>query len=111
MGFIRIHHLAVPACAFAVAAPVSSASAAALPWPSGPPVNTLGGQAGPDGCGANAPAGIGPAGGTASQSCGVVLSFTGPAIGEVASVIGPTTIAGMVAAPINIVAGAGPVQQ
>jgi hypothetical protein len=106
MRFIRGHLLAVAATmgVFAVAAPVSSASI--FTWPVGlPSINSVGGQAGTYGCGSNAPAGNGPAGGTTNQSCGAVLSFIGPSIGEIASVVGPTVIGSPVLAPITVSAG------
>jgi hypothetical protein len=108
MRFIRGRLLAVAATltVFAVAAPISSASA---DWPfTVPNINTVGGQAGAYGCGINDPEGVGAAGGTTSQSCGAVLSFIGPAIGEVATVIGPTIIGSAVLAPVSV--SAGPVQ-
>jgi hypothetical protein len=106
MRFIRRHLLAVAATmgVLAVAAPVSSASI--FTWPAGlPDINTVGGQSGPLGCGSNAPAGNGPAGGTTGQACGSVLSFIGPAVGQVATVIGPTIIGATVLAPITVSAG------
>jgi hypothetical protein len=107
MKFIRRGLLAVAAtvAVFAVAAPVASASD--FTWPS-PNVNTIGGQLGPQGCGNNAPAGVGTAGGTTGLSCGAVLSFIGPAIGQVATVIGPTVIGSAVLAPV--ITSAGPAQ-
>ena|ERR1700719_729275 len=106
MRRIRRRLLAVPAtlAVFALAAPVSSASAQGWPFPS-PNVNTVGGQLGPQGCGINTPAGVGTAGGTTGQSCGAVLSFIGPAIGQVATVIGPTVIGSVVLAPVIVSAG------
>jgi hypothetical protein len=109
MRFIRPRLLAVAAtlAVFAVAAPVSSASAWSWPFDT-PNFDTIGGQIGPMGCGVNAPAGVGTAGGTTGESCGAVLSFVGPAIGQVATVIGPTIIGGVVLAPISV--SAGPIQ-
>lgn len=111
MKFIpaRLPAAAATLAVLAVAAPISSASADG--WPFGTPnVNTLGGLIGPDGCGQNLPSGIGTAGGTTAQTCGVALSFIGPAIGQVANVVGPTIIAANVTllAPISV--SAGPVQ-
>jgi hypothetical protein len=108
MRFIRGRLLAVAAtlAVVAVAAPISTASA---DWPfTVPNVDTAGGQAGSFGCGLNTPAGVGFAGSTTSQSCGSVLSFVGPAIGQVATVIGPTIIGATVVAPVTV--SAGPVQ-
>jgi hypothetical protein len=103
------HVLAIAATTgvFAVVAPVSSASA--YSWPFGlPDINGIGGQAGSFGCGSNAPAGNGTAGGTANQTCGALLSFIGPSIGEIASVMEPTIIGSTVLAPVTV--SAGPVQ-
>jgi hypothetical protein len=124
MRFIRRHLLAVAATMglFAVAAPVSGASAFSWPagWPSvgtpvawsgagtpvgAPVLNTLGGQAGSYGCGSNTPAGNGPAGGTINQACGGVLTFIGPSVGQISSVIGPTIIGSTVLAPVTVSAG------
>jgi hypothetical protein len=93
----------------AVAAPVAGASAATLPafpglsgytfptsFGSLPSLNTTaigGNQIGTAGCvGTNRPSLGGNNGSTANQSCGAVLSFMGPSIGQIASVIGPTII-------------------
>jgi hypothetical protein len=127
MRFIRRHLLAVVVTigTLAVAVPVSSADA--LTWPSGfstafpagwtgtaayagvvnTPVSTptVGGQAGSFGCGSNTPSGNGPAGGNTNQACGTVLSFIGPSVGQVATVIGPTIIGATVLAPITVSAG------
>jgi hypothetical protein len=51
--------------------------------------------------GTNRPSVGGNAGSTANQTCGAVLSFTGPAIGQIASVIGPTIIGPVINAPIQ----------
>ncbi|HWE12529.1 MAG TPA: hypothetical protein VG365_03405 [Solirubrobacteraceae bacterium] len=127
MRFIRRHLLAVVVTigAFTAAVPVSSADA--LTWPSGfstafpagltgaaafagvvsIPVSTptVGGQAGSFGCAANTPSGNGPAGGTTNQACGSVLSFIGPSVGQIATVVGPTIIGATVLAPITVSAG------
>jgi hypothetical protein len=91
----------------AVAGSVSSASAYTFPF-SGSPTSAVGGLSGPSGCASNAPAGVGPTGGTTAQTCGGVLSFVGPAIGSVGSVVGPTIIGATVFAPVT--ASNGPVQ-
>jgi hypothetical protein len=109
---MRLRHrrlLALPftITALAVAVPVSSASAQTFPF-AGSPVNTIGGTAGPTGCSANEPAGGGFAGGTTALVCTPGLTFVGPAIGQVASAIGPTIIGATVLAPINV--STGPVQ-
>ena len=120
MKLIRKHVLAVAGTMslLALAAPAAGASAfpwqstfrstaVAFPWP-GSFGNTanIGGQAGPLGCGSNAPAGNGAAGGTTNQSCGSVLSFIGPSIGQIASVVGPTIIGSPLA---TVIVSAGPV--
>ena len=109
MRFIRRHPLAAAAtlAVLAVAAPASGASAQVWPFAT-PNVNNIGGQAAGPGCDSNAPAGVGYTGGTISQSCFSVLSFTGPAVGEVSTNIGPTIIGATVLAPITV--SAGPVQ-
>jgi hypothetical protein len=95
----------------AVAAPVAGASAATLPafpglggytFPTSfPTLPTLGAaapvvggnQIGTAGCvGTNRPSVGGNNGSTSSQSCGAILNFSGPQIGQIASVIGPTII-------------------
>lgn len=107
MRFLRRRALAVAAVTslFAVGTPVASAQV--FPFPGGLGTTTgIGGQAGPQLCGSNAPAGTGYAGGTTAQNCGTALSFIGPAIGEVASTIGPTIIGpGIVGNTITVSAG------
>jgi hypothetical protein len=96
----------------ALAAPVAGASAATLPTfpglggytfptsfgslPSGGSITipTVGGnQIGTAGCvGTNRPSVGGNNGSTSAQSCGAILNFSGPQIGQIASVIGPTII-------------------
>jgi hypothetical protein len=95
--------------AVALAAPVSGASAAIPTFPGfgsytlptsfptfpslGSPTAIGGNQIGTAGCvGTNRPSLGGNNGSTSSQSCGAVLSFSGPQIGQIASVIGPTII-------------------
>jgi hypothetical protein len=93
----------------ALAAPVSSASAEILP-PVGLPIlptgAAIGGnQIGTAGCvGTNRPSFGGNAASTSAQTCGALLSFTGPQIGQIASVIGPTII-GSPAVQVNEAAG------
>jgi hypothetical protein len=105
----------------AVAAPVSGAQALTLPTGlpgTGAGVGSVpgigatvgnatgvGGQSGSFGCGANTPSTNGPAGGTTNQACGSVLSFIGPSVGEVASVVGPTIIGSTVVGQVNVSAG------
>jgi hypothetical protein len=97
---------AVPAAALpsAVASPTPTFPVAALPA-SGAPVGgvVLGGnQIGQAGCvGTNRPSIGGNAGSTSAQTCGAVLSFNGPQIGQIATVIGPTIIGSVVEAPIQ----------
>jgi hypothetical protein len=88
--------------ALAVAAPVSGASAGIVP---GGVVQ--GGQTnGPSGCvDANAPSGVGDAGATVNQICGVGLVFVGPSLGQAATAIGPTIIGSTVVAPITVSPG------
>jgi hypothetical protein len=96
--------------ALAVAAPVSGASAAVVPvgFPGAGTAFTpiQGGQTTPTGCvGSNAPSGVGDAGATVNQLCGVTLAFIGPSIGQVTSEIGPTIIGSTVLAPITTTSG------
>jgi hypothetical protein len=92
-----------------------SALPTAFPLPGLPLAgNAIGGQqfGANSGCvGTNRPSVGGNNGSTANQNCGVVLAFTGPAIGQISSVIGPTIIgspgskvivtAGPVTAPVQ----------
>jgi hypothetical protein len=101
--WIRRQHLtpvaAIAAVAFAAAAP--GASAQVVP-PLGVPLTGVpldgatavgGNQIGSAGCvGTNRPAVGGNNGSTSAQTCGALLSFSGPQIGQIASVIGPTII-------------------
>jgi hypothetical protein len=108
---LRLGHLLAIAATtgvLAVVAPVPSASAYSWPF-SLPNITGVGGQAGSFGCGANLPSGNGTAGGTTAQTCGALLSFVAPSIGEIASVMGPTIIGSTVLAPVTV--SAGPVQQ
>jgi hypothetical protein len=108
--------MAAVALALAVAAPVSGASAAIGPGfadpfaLSGVPLggSALGGmQVGSAGCvGPNRPSVGGNAGSTSVQDCGALLSFAGPQIGQIATVIGPTIIGSPFA---QVVVSAGPV--
>jgi hypothetical protein len=56
--------------------------------------------------GTNRPSFGGNNGSTSSQSCGALLSFVGPQIGQIATVIGPTLIGSPGAV---VVVSAGPV--
>jgi hypothetical protein len=96
----------VAASAAAIAAPVSGASTLTAPrfplppvfsfplvWPSGGGIAVGGNQIGSAGCvGTNRPSVGGNNGSTSAQTCGAILSFVGPQIGQIASVVGPTLI-------------------
>ncbi|MCW3012927.1 MAG: hypothetical protein JWO02_19 [Solirubrobacterales bacterium] len=113
MRSIRTRLLAVALAtgAVALAAPVAGASAQLLPgaglpfaFPSG--IAAAGGnQIGTAGCvGTNRPSIGGNNGSTSAQTCGAILSFGGPQIGQISSVIGPTII-GSPATAVNESAG------
>jgi hypothetical protein len=101
---IRLLTAAIATAAVALAAPIAGADAATFPsFPSlsgysvpgfSAPITGVGGnQIGTAGCvGTNRPSVGGNNGSTSAQSCGAVLSFQGPQIGQIASVIGPTII-------------------
>jgi hypothetical protein len=92
--------------ALALAAPTSGASAQILPFPPSADSAVGGNQIGTAGCvGTNRPSVGGNTGSTSAQSCGAVLSFTGPQIGQIASVVGPTVINSPLA-QVNASAGA-----
>jgi hypothetical protein len=109
----RLLATAVATGAVALAAPVAGAGAAVPTFPGlggysgytlptsfptipglGTSATAIGGnQIGTAGCvGTNRPSLGGNNGSTSSQSCGAILSFSGPQIGQIASVIGPTII-------------------
>ena len=93
----------------ALAAPVSGASAQIPPigFPFPPVGGTAigGNQIGTAGCvGTNRPSLGGNNGSTSSQSCGTLLAFSGPQIGQISSVIGPTII-GSPYTQVNVSAG------
>jgi hypothetical protein len=109
--WIRRKHLAavVATAAVALAAAASDASAQGvpavgvpLPGAGGLPLagipidggTALGGnQIGTAGCvGTNRPSVGGNNGSTSFQTCGALLSFSGPQVGQIASVVGPTII-------------------
>jgi hypothetical protein len=98
----RLLALSAAMAALAVAAPVSSTSAAF-----GPGGVAQGGQAnGPSGCvDSNAPSGVGDAGATVNQICGVAAVFVGPSIGQATTAIGPTVIGSIVVAPVTVSSG------
>ena len=122
----RFMALAALTSATAFAFPVASAGAAplpgvpalpaagAVPLPAlpavGPPLGGvgIGGNAiGRAGCvGTNRPSFGGNNGSTSASSCGAILSFSGPQIGQVAATIGPTVIGSQVLTPIQTTNGA-----
>ena len=118
----RVLSLLVATGAIAIAVPVSGASAYTLPsafplpttgfafpFPS-PALSSFdigGNQIGNAGCvGTNRPSVGGNAGSTSTQTCGAILAFTGPQIGQIASVVGPTLIGSPNAV---VIVSAGPV--
>jgi hypothetical protein len=120
---LRLRHLvaaAVATSALALAGPVAGANAAVLPalpatLPAALPVPTLplagnaigGNQIGTAGCvGTNRPSVGGNNGSTANQNCGQALAFTGPAIGQISSIVGPTIIGSPLA---KVISSAGPI--
>jgi hypothetical protein len=102
--------------AVAVAAPASGAGAAVDPLlGAGVPATGLpgggqvvgGSEIGSAGCiGTVRPSVGGNAGSTSAQSCGTVLAFNGPQIGQIATVVGPTIINSPLA---QVTVSAGPV--
>jgi hypothetical protein len=106
----RLLAVLVAASAMTLAAPVSGASADFLPQV-GFPILPSGGaaiggaQVGSAGCvGTIRPSLGGNTGSTSTQTCGALLAFTGPQIGQIATVIGPTII-GSPATQVNVSAG------
>jgi hypothetical protein len=109
---IRRRLLAVLATgAVALAAPASGASAQVpigftFPFGSTAAGGMGGNQIGSAGCvGTNRPSFGGNNGSTSAQTCGAILAFDGPQIGQISSVIGPTVI-GSPLAVVNVSAGA-----
>jgi hypothetical protein len=95
----RLAAVAATTAALALAAPVGSAGAQV-------PGDVVPVEGLPGGCPSTiSPSGIGDAGATQSQVCGAALSFVGPSVGQVATVIGPTIIGGVVNAPVMVSAG------
>jgi hypothetical protein len=102
----RLLAVVVAAGAAAIAAPISGASAQTSPlfprasmfsfppvWPSGGGIAIGGNQIGSGGCvGTNRPSVGGNNGSTSAQTCGALLAFVGPQIGQIASVVGPTLV-------------------
>ena len=101
MRFVRTRLPAIAlTAAAAIAGPVGSASAQ-VPG-DGVPVGGL-----PGGCPVTiSPSGIGDAGATQNQVCGAALSFIGPSVGQVGTVVGPTIIGSVVNAPVTSSLGA-----
>jgi hypothetical protein len=101
-GRRRLLALSAAMVALAVADPVSGTSASIVPGGV-----AQGGQANaPSGCvGASQPSGVGDAGATVNQVCGVALVFVGPSTGQVAAAIGPTIIGSTIVAPITVSPG------
>jgi hypothetical protein len=114
MTSIRRRVLAVMAAtgAVALAAPVSGASAQIAPVVPTAPLggSAIGGnQIGTAGCvGTNRPSFGGNNGSTSAQTCGALLSFTGPQVGQISSVIGPTIIGSPFT---DVTVSAGPITQ
>jgi hypothetical protein len=111
MTSIRRRLLAVVVATGAVAPAVPVSGASAQIPPTGLPLAPLGGtaiggtQIGSAGCvGTNRPSLGGNNGSTSAHTCGAVLSFQGPQIGQISSVIGPTII-GSPFAQVNVSAG------
>jgi hypothetical protein len=105
----RLRAVVVATGAVALAAPVSGASAQIplLGVPFAPLAGAAvgGNQIGTAGCvGTNRPSVGGNTGSTSAQTCGAVLSFQGPQIGQISSVVGPTVI-GSPLAQVNVSAG------
>jgi hypothetical protein len=107
----RLLAVGVATAALALAAPVSGASAqvpaVGVPaLPGGGGGGAIGGnQIGTAGCvGTNRPSFGGNNGSTSAQTCGTVLSFSGPQIGQISAVIGPTMI-GSPLSEVNVSAG------
>jgi hypothetical protein len=97
--------------AVALAVPVSGASAQIPPVPLAPGGGAAigGNQIGTAGCvGTNRPSFGGNNGSTSAQSCGALLSFNGPQIGQISSVVGPTIIGSPFT---NVTVSAGPITQ
>jgi hypothetical protein len=115
----RLCAVALAIGALTFAAPVAGASAAITPFsffgslapfagfvPSG--TSLVGAPqtgVGISGCGENRPSVIGGSGTASAVSCFSVLSFIGPAIGQINSQVGPTIIGSTILAPITLSAG------
>jgi hypothetical protein len=106
----RLLALSAAIAALTLAAPVTGASAAVmrLGLPGAgtaftPAAVPAGGV--PLCAGSYAPSGVGDAGATNNQLCGVVLGFVGPSIGQVGGPIGATIIGSTVLAPVTVSSG------
>jgi hypothetical protein len=89
----RLLAAGIAAAVLALAGPVAGAGAQVpvLPLPVGSA--NSGNQIGTAGCvGTNRPSLGGNNGSTSALTCGTTLSFTGPQIGQIANVVGPTII-------------------
>jgi hypothetical protein len=119
--------------ALALAAPISAANAATIPFAfsggAGPPLpfpfvpttalpiaqqGSVGGTVISQpfdgtipitGCGSNRPDTVGAAGGASPTVCGNVLAFVAPGVGQVNSQVGPTIIGSTVLAPVTLSGG------
>jgi hypothetical protein len=116
----RLFCIAAATGAVAIAAPIASAGSLPFTFPAWPTTGGIpawpttggigaigigGNQIGSAGCvGTNRPSVGGNNGSTSAQTCGALLSFVGPQIGQIASVIGPTVI-GSPGAVIMVSAG------
>jgi hypothetical protein len=93
--------LTLAACVSAAAAPIAAASPLVKPLPLPAGAALPGQQAASGPCfGTNRPSLGGNSGSTSVASCGKPIAFAGPAIGQIAAVIGPTIIGGRITEPI-----------
>jgi hypothetical protein len=101
-GRRRLLALSAAMAALAVAAPVSTTRAQVVPGGI-----VQGGQAnGSSVCvDANAPSGVGDAGATVNQICGVAITAVGASTGQLATAIGPMIVGSTVVAPITVSPG------
>jgi hypothetical protein len=104
----RRRHLPLAALLAAIALSVPVSSAGAQVWPGSDPNFMPGAGVGTAGClGSNRAGQVGGAGGAEQVVCGgITFAFVGPAIGQIASAIGPTIIGNpVVVAPITVANG------
>ena len=98
MASIRTRLVALAATtALATVVPAAAAPAQVLP---GVPGTGFGGGALPSCPVSVSPSGVGDPGATFNQVCGG-LTFIGPAIGQIGTVVGPTIIGAVINAPIT----------